>query len=304
MNRPVRIRACVAATARRGGHAVGGDRRRAWRPSTRATSRNGCPTSRPTSWRAGRCTPTGLGLAAAYIENHLRMWGAKPAGDNGARTCRPFASWASSRPATRRSPSRSAAQTRTFADGDGVTFPRNVGGKRRFTVDRVEFAGYGVDVPRANHVDFAGKDVKGAAVVWLGARGPRDVEHLDSPAGCWRAAIDMRPSSSRRRPSSDRSGSAGGSGRRAGGQVGRGAGRWGGRQGRRSAGGAGGGRGGQIPAADFTTDAASRRVRSLRASPARTNSSSCLFSRAPSSTTSSNGRRTRRSRCRRSVSTA
>jgi hypothetical protein len=41
------------------------------------------------------------------------------------------------------------------------------------TIDRVEFAGYGVDAPRANHVDYAGKDVKGAAVVWLGARGPR-----------------------------------------------------------------------------------------------------------------------------------
>src|ERR1700681_2626195 len=27
---------------------------------------------------------TGLGLAAAYIENHLRAWGAVPAGDSGS----------------------------------------------------------------------------------------------------------------------------------------------------------------------------------------------------------------------------
>ena len=26
----------------------------------------------------------GLGLAASYIENHLREWGVKPAGDNGS----------------------------------------------------------------------------------------------------------------------------------------------------------------------------------------------------------------------------
>jgi hypothetical protein len=65
--------------------------------------------------------------------------------------------------------------TRTFAEGEGVTFPKNVGRKRRLTIDHVEFAGYGVDAPRANHADYAGKDVKGAAVVWMGARGPKDL---------------------------------------------------------------------------------------------------------------------------------
>jgi hypothetical protein len=114
----------------------------------------------------------GLGLAAAYIENHLRLWGTKPAGDNGSylQTVRVLGV---------RNTGRSTVtievggQTRTFVEGQGVTFPKNVGGKRRLTVDRVEFAGYGVDAPRASHVDFAGKDVKGAVVVWLGGRGPR-----------------------------------------------------------------------------------------------------------------------------------
>ena len=35
-----------------------------------------------------------------------------------------------------------------------------MGGKRRFTIDRVEFAGYGLDAPGAAHMDFQGKDVK------------------------------------------------------------------------------------------------------------------------------------------------
>ena len=57
-----------------------------------------------------------------------------------------------------------------------MTFPRNAGAKRTLTVDRVEFAGYGLDAPAANHVDFRGRDVRGAAVIYLGASGPRDVD--------------------------------------------------------------------------------------------------------------------------------
>src|SRR4030095_5696850 len=50
------------------------------------------------------------------------------------------------------------------------------GGKRRFTVDRVEFAGYGLDAPGASHSDYRGKDVKDAAVVWLGSSGPKGLD--------------------------------------------------------------------------------------------------------------------------------
>ena len=42
---------------------------------------------------------------------------------------------------------RSGGDSRTFADGEGLIFPRNAGGKQRLTIDRVEFAGYGLDAP-------------------------------------------------------------------------------------------------------------------------------------------------------------
>src|SRR5256885_810491 len=61
--------------------------------------------------------------------------------------------------------------------GRGVTATGNVGAKRRCTLDRVEFTGYGIDAPRAaNHSDYAGKNVTGAAVVWLGTMGPKGLD--------------------------------------------------------------------------------------------------------------------------------
>ena len=124
----------------------------------------------------GRATySAGLGLAAAYIQDHLRAWGVKPAGDGGSylQTVSVLGV---------RSTNRSSVivqvggQSRTFRDGEGVTFPRYAGGPRRFTVSRVEFAGYGLDVPTIDHTDLRGKDLKGAAVVWLGQNGPRGLD--------------------------------------------------------------------------------------------------------------------------------
>lgn len=116
----------------------------------------------------------GLGLAAAYIEDHLRAWGVEPAGDKGSflQTVRVLDVKSANRSTLT---VEVAGQTRTFAGGDGIVFPKNVGAKRRFTVERVHFAGYGLDVPAANHEDFRGLDVKGAAVVWLGPSGPKGV---------------------------------------------------------------------------------------------------------------------------------
>jgi hypothetical protein len=177
---------------------------------------------------------TGLGLAAGYIEHHLRMWNAKPAGD-------PESFLQTVRVVGIKSTNRSTltvevrGQTRTFTDGDGVTFPRNVGSKRRFTVDRVEFAGYGLDVPRARHVDLGSKDVRGAAVVWLGDRGPRDVDtslYRVLVASRDRYAIQQLQAAATIGPTRT-SGPGGGAGQ-AGGAAGR-------------------GRGNPIPAADFTT---------------------------------------------------
>src|SRR2546422_3496585 len=80
---------------------------------------------------------TGIGLAAAYIEEHLRTWGAKPAGDNGSylQAVRVLGVKSTSHSTLT---IQVGGETRTFADGAGVIFPRNVGAKRRMSVDRVQ----------------------------------------------------------------------------------------------------------------------------------------------------------------------
>ena len=53
----------------------------------------------------------------------------------------------------------------------GVTFPRNVGGKQTSILNDVEFVGYGLNLG-PGHNDYAGRNVKGKAVMWLGQSGP------------------------------------------------------------------------------------------------------------------------------------
>jgi len=182
----------------------------------------------------GRATfSEGLGLAAAYLAEQLRSWGVKPGGDNGSYFQRV-------RVLGVKSANRSTlavevnGQTRVFKNGEGVTFSGNgnVGVKRSFTVDQVEFLGYGLDAPLANHNDYAGKDVKGKAVVYLGANGPNGLgqQFRRSLGGRARYATDQKQASA--------SVGVGGFGRRRGGAGAGGA--------------AAGGRGGIEPA-DFTT---------------------------------------------------
>lgn len=142
----------------------------------------------------GRATfSEGLGLAAAYLAEQLRSLGVKPGGDNGSYFQRV-------RVLGVKSANHSTlavevnGQTRTFKDGEGITFPKNVGGKRSFSVDQVEFLGYGLDAPLANHNDYAGKDVKGKAVVYLGASGPKGLgpQFRRALSGRARYATDQR----------------------------------------------------------------------------------------------------------------
>src|SRR5262245_32955977 len=96
----------------------------------------------------GRATfSEGLGLAAAYIAGELRSFGVRPGGDNGSYFQRVKVLGV-------KSTSKSTltvevnGQSRVFKDGDGsLSFPKNVGGKRRLVVDKVEFLGYGLDAP-------------------------------------------------------------------------------------------------------------------------------------------------------------
>jgi hypothetical protein len=115
----------------------------------------------------------GLGLAAAYIVQQLRDAGVKPAGDRGAYYQRVSVQGVKS---TNRSTVTVEVngQTRTFRDGEGVEFPRNVGGKRTLTVDQVEFVGYGLNLGPI-HNDYKAINVKGKAVVWLGSRAPKNI---------------------------------------------------------------------------------------------------------------------------------
>jgi hypothetical protein len=117
----------------------------------------------------------GLGLAAGYIAEHLRAWGVTPAGDSGSylQTVRVLGVKAKSRSTL---VVQVGNETRTFNDGEAVIFPRDAGGRRRFTVDRVEFAGYGLDLPIEHHVDVGDKDLRNAVVVWLGGEGPKEVD--------------------------------------------------------------------------------------------------------------------------------
>lgn len=121
----------------------------------------------------------GLGLAAGYIQDHLRQWGVTPAGDNGGYL--QVVKVKSVRTTSRSSVTVQVGKdTRVFKDGDGIAFPRNAGVRRSVTVSRVEFAGYGLDAPGAGYSDLAGKDYSGAAVIFVGSRGP---QALDADSG-------------------------------------------------------------------------------------------------------------------------
>jgi Peptidase family M28 len=124
----------------------------------------------------GRATFTeGLGLAAGYISNHLAQWGVKPAGDNGTylQVVRVLGVRANSRASVTVEVN---GQTRTFKDGEEVTFPRNMGGKQVLTGDQVQFVGYGLTLPSGAHNDYAKVDPKDTVVVWLGPQGPKTSE--------------------------------------------------------------------------------------------------------------------------------
>ncbi len=142
----------------------------------------------------GRATYSeGLGLAAGYISSHLAQWGVKPAGDNG--TYLQVVKVLGVRTTSRATVTVEVnGQTRTFNDGEGITFPKNMGGKQTVVADQVQFAGYGLTLPAGTHDDYASVDPKGKLVVWLGPSGPKTSEsglfRLLNSAARNRAAIE------------------------------------------------------------------------------------------------------------------
>ncbi|HET7619245.1 MAG TPA: M28 family peptidase [Vicinamibacterales bacterium] len=130
----------------------------------------------------------GLGLAAGYIADHLKEWGVKPAGDDGTyfQEVKVLGVDATSRSSVTVTVN---GRTKTFKDGEGVTFPENQGGKQTLTLKGVEFVGYGLSVP--GHDDLAGRDLEGKAVVYLGACGPAGDTPRRLIAGRSRSAIEL-----------------------------------------------------------------------------------------------------------------
>ena len=132
----------------------------------------------------GRATYTeGLGLAAGYISGHLKEWGVKPAGDHGTylQTVKVQGIRTNSKASVTVDVN---GQSRTFKDGEGITFSRQMGAKQTIDAGDVIFAGYGLQIPAADLNDYAEGSPKGKVVVYLGAQGPATL-----PAGSGRLLI-------------------------------------------------------------------------------------------------------------------
>ena len=120
----------------------------------------------------GRATYTeGLGIAAGYISAHLAQWGVKPGGDNGSyfqavpvRSVRTISNASVTVTVN--------GESRTFKDGEGITFPRQMGGKQTVEGRDLLFAGYGLQIPSAGIDDYAERSPDSKVVVYLGPRGP------------------------------------------------------------------------------------------------------------------------------------
>lgn len=120
----------------------------------------------------GRATYSeGLGAAAGYIASHLSQWGVKPAGDNGTylQTVRVQGVRVTSRSSVSVEVN---GERRTFADGEGVTFARQMGGRQTLEGREVVFVGYGLQIPAASLDDYAEGGPKEKVVVYLGPQGP------------------------------------------------------------------------------------------------------------------------------------
>jgi hypothetical protein len=113
----------------------------------------------------------GLGLAAGYIADHLAQWGVKPAGDDGTyfQTVKVLGVRAASKASVM---VEVHGQQRLFKDGEGIAFPKKMGGAQTIAGDKLLFAGYGLQVPSASLDDYADVDPRGKVVIFLG-QGPK-----------------------------------------------------------------------------------------------------------------------------------
>ena len=106
----------------------------------------------------------GYGLAAGFIQENLRKWGVKPIGENGT-----YLQAVKNRgyKVTRNSTVtvEVGGQTKTFKQGEHVTFVANSGGKQSVVLSGAQFIG-------TNAAPVAGLDLKGKLAVWMNATAP------------------------------------------------------------------------------------------------------------------------------------
>ena len=115
----------------------------------------------------------GLGLAAGYIASHLAEWGVKPAGDDG--TYLQVVKVLGVRTTSRATVTVEVnGQSRTFADGEGITFSKNMGGKQTIVADQVQFVGYGLTLPSGSYNDYAKVNPERQGCGVAGTRGAED----------------------------------------------------------------------------------------------------------------------------------
>ncbi len=115
----------------------------------------------------------GLGLAAGYITQHLAEWGVRPGGEDGSyfQTVKVLGVRTNSNASVTVDVN---GQKREFKDGEGITFPRNMGGKQTITGDQIQFVGYGLQIPDAHIDDYANVDPQGKVIVFIGT-GPKNL---------------------------------------------------------------------------------------------------------------------------------
>ena len=130
----------------------------------------------------------GLGLAAAYLADHLKEWGVKPGGDDGTyfQTVKVLGVDTKSNSSVT---VRGKGGSRTFKDGEGVTFSKSQGGKQTLA-GAAAYVGYGLSLPELNQNDYKGRDVAGTIAVYVG-RGPEGVP-FRTLFGRARNAIEMQ----------------------------------------------------------------------------------------------------------------
>ncbi len=100
----------------------------------------------------------GYGLAAAYVADRLKLWGVKPLGDDGTY----FENVKLKGYRVTRNSTVGVTvngDTKTFKQGEHVTFGVNSGGKQSLSFTSVEFVGYG------QPADLQGRDLKDKLVV-------------------------------------------------------------------------------------------------------------------------------------------